>query len=244
MSLVESMGALEAAGSAQTRKTWLRHGCPEPMFGVSFAALKTLMKRIGVDHELAHALWDTGNYDARNLAVKVVDPARMAPADLDRWAVEQADAPMSGAYVAMIAAEGPYGVEKAEQWLGSASVRERCVGWAVLGQLAQLDEALPDTYFETRLAQIERTIRSVANAERGNMNATLIQIGLRNPALRAAALAGAARIGPVHVDHGDTECKTPDAAASMEKAWAHSLGKGFASPAAHERGREVLRRRC
>ena len=29
------------------------------MFGVSFATLKTLVKSIGVDHELALALWDT-----------------------------------------------------------------------------------------------------------------------------------------------------------------------------------------
>ena len=84
MTLAETMSALEKAGSAQTRKTYARHGAREPMYGVSFATLKTLLKRIGVDHELARALWDTGNLDARNLAVKVVDPARMSPADLDR----------------------------------------------------------------------------------------------------------------------------------------------------------------
>ncbi len=68
------MRELEKAGSAQTRKTYPRHGAAEPMFGVSFATLKVLLKRIGVDHELALALWDTGNFDARNLAVKIADP--------------------------------------------------------------------------------------------------------------------------------------------------------------------------
>ena len=56
MTLAETMTALEQAGSAQTRKTYARHGAPEPMFGVSFATLKTLVKRIKVDHELALAL--------------------------------------------------------------------------------------------------------------------------------------------------------------------------------------------
>src|SRR6185369_3349689 len=84
MSLAETMKALEAAGSAQTRKTYARHGAQEPMFGVSFATLKTLVKRIGVDHELALALWDTKNHDARTLAMKIADPARIRPADLDR----------------------------------------------------------------------------------------------------------------------------------------------------------------
>ncbi len=88
VSLKDAMSALEKAGTAQARKIYARHGAKEPMFGVSFADLKVLMKRIGVDHELALALWDTGNYDARNLAVKIADPLRMSAKDLDRWASE------------------------------------------------------------------------------------------------------------------------------------------------------------
>jgi hypothetical protein len=44
MSLREAMQALEGAGTAQARKTYLRHGAEEPLFGVSFAALKGLVK--------------------------------------------------------------------------------------------------------------------------------------------------------------------------------------------------------
>ncbi|MFM8470939.1 MAG: hypothetical protein ACKODH_13415 [Limisphaerales bacterium] len=57
MTLVEAMRELEQAGSAQTHKTYARHGTTEPMFGVSFATLKAMTKRINVDHELALALW-------------------------------------------------------------------------------------------------------------------------------------------------------------------------------------------
>lgn len=69
MSFQDTMSALEKAGSAQTRKTYARHGASEPMFGVSFATLKILYKRIRVDQELAEALWNTGNFDAHNLAL-------------------------------------------------------------------------------------------------------------------------------------------------------------------------------
>ena len=105
MTLAETMSALEKAGSAQTRKTYARHGAKEPMFGVSFATLKTLLKRIRVDHELALALWETRNLDARNLAVKIADPARMSASDLDRWASALTPR-MCGGYVAQLAAEG------------------------------------------------------------------------------------------------------------------------------------------
>ena len=244
MSLAEAMRALEAAGSEQTRKTYTRHGVTEPMFGVSFATLKDLTKRIDVDHELALALWDTGNFDARNLAVKIVDPARMTPADLDRWAREMSPSLMCGGYAAMLAAETSVGAAKAAQWLGSKDEGMRGAGWTLASQLAQRDETMPDAFFEKRLAEIERTIHAAPNAERRGMNQAVISIGLRNPALRKAALASAKRIGKVVIDYGDTACATPDAAAYIAKAWTHSTSKGFESPAAHERSRATPRLRC
>ncbi|HEV8111732.1 MAG TPA: DNA alkylation repair protein [Planctomycetota bacterium] len=244
MTLAEAMGELKKAGSEQTRKTYARHGADGPMFGVSFATLKALMKRIDVDHELALALWDTGNFDARNLAVKIVDPARMTPADLDRWARETSTSRMCGGYVGMLAAEGPHGAKKAAEWLESKDGRMRSAAWALLGQLTQRDETMPDAYFEKRLAEIERTIHTAPNAEREGMNMAVIMIGCRSRALRKAALAAAKRIGKVEIDHGDTACKTPDAAQYIEKCWAHATSKGFESPAAQERSRETPRRRC
>jgi 3-methyladenine DNA glycosylase AlkD len=244
MTLAQAMSALEKAGSAQTRKTYARHGAVGPMFGVSFATLKELTKRIDVDHELALALWDTGNLDARNLAVKVVDPERMTAADLDRWARESFASRTCGTYVGMVAAEGPHARKKAERWLAAKQENVRCAGWSLVAHLAQRDASTPDDFFEPLLAAIERGIDGAPNAERGNMNLALIAIGCRSAALRKAAVATAKRIGKVEIDHGDTSCKTPDAVATLEKAWAHSTSKGHPSPAAHERTRETVRRRC
>jgi len=106
------------------------------------------------------------------------------------------------------------------------------------------DGTTPDAFFAKYLALIERTIHTAPNAEREGMNMALILIGCRNAALRKAATAAAKRIGKVEIDHGDTACKTPDAAQYIDKTWAHSISKGFESPAVHERSREPLRLRC
>lgn len=241
MSLAETMRALEKAGSAQTRKTYLRHGAKEPMFGVSFAFLKTLVKRIGVDHELALALWDTKNHDARTLAAKIADPAKIGRSDLDRWAQ---GAQVCGGYVEMLAAESPHGASKAREWFASSDPTLRASAWTLAGFLTSLDETIPDAWFVERLAHIEKSIHSASNAERNAMNRALITIGGRNAALRKAATAAAKRIGKVEVDHGDTDCKTPDAGQYIEKMWAHAVSKNFASPAAQERAREPMRTRC
>jgi len=244
MSLAQALMELEKAGSAQTRKTYARHGAEEPMFGTSFATLKALMKKIDVDHELALALWDTKNFDARNLAVKIVDPARISSADLDKWARETSTSRMCGGYVGMLAGETPHATKKLESWPSSKDSKLRAAGRALFGFLAQRDETIPDAFFEKRLAEIERTIHSAPNADREGMNMGVILIGCRNASLRKAATAAAKRIGKVEVDHGDTDCKTPDAAEYIEKTWAVAKSKDFESPAAQERTRETPRRRC
>lgn len=244
MTLGETMAALEAAGSEQARKTYARHGARQPMFGVSFATLKVLMKRIDVDHELALALWETGNFDAQNLAMKIVDSPQMSTDDLDRWAREASAALECGNYAATLPAEGPLGPAKARQWLASADPGENHAAWPLISQLALREVHTPDAYFAALLHDVARTIHTAPNALRAGMNRAVISIGCRSPALRAEALAVADQIGTVDVDHGDTACETPDARSAIEKAWAHAASKGFDSPAAQERKRDLPRRRC
>lgn len=239
----ETMAALAAAGSAQTCKTYARHGAEGPMFGVSFATLKTLVKRIGANQPLAQALWETDNHDARMLALKVADPALITLAELRGWAAT-GRIKMCANYLAQLAAESPHGRELARTWLGSQRAELRRVGWSLVGALAMIDAEMPDAWFADQLQVIEQTLHAAPSEEREAMNHAVIAIGCHSAASRALASATAERIGPVEVDHGDTACKTPDACAYIEKTWVHSMAKGFASPAAHERSREPMRLRC
>ncbi len=92
--------------------------------------------------------------------------------------------------------------------------------YSLLSVMAMNDKGLPDSCFEQHVAAIESTIHSSPNWTRHAMNQAVIAIGLRNEHLRALALAAADRIGKVKVDHGETGCKTPDAAAYIAKALA------------------------
>jgi 3-methyladenine DNA glycosylase AlkD len=242
MSLADVMRTLEKAGSEQTRKTYMRHGATGAMFGVPFGTLSALQKRIRVDHELALKLWDTGNVDARNLAMKIADPAVIEASDLDRWAREN-PMRMCGLYVGSLAQESAHAATKAKEWLASSDDRLRAAGWTLIGVLANRDEQSPDDTFAKHLAQIEKSIHSVSNEVRYAMNGALIAIGGRSSGLRKAATAAAKRIGKIQVDHGDTACETPDAVVYIEKMW-ERLGKKFPSPAAAERARESMRTRC
>ena len=239
MSHAEVMAAMEKAGTAQARKIYARHGATEPMFGVSFADMKVLVKRIKVDQELALSLWDTKNYDARVLAAKIADPALMTTKDLDRWSTARVHT-----YVALLAAEGPHGRNRAEAWLVSKSEIQRANGWHLVGALAVRDLSLPHAWFDARIKTIAASIHKAPNVERTAMNNALITIGSRDAAARKAAMAAAKRIGPLTIDHGETDCRDVDAAVDLEKAWSYSAAKGAESPAALERSREPMRTRC
>jgi 3-methyladenine DNA glycosylase AlkD len=55
-------------------------------FGVPMGTLGSLSKRLGKDHALALALWESGWYEARLLAALVGDPERVTRRQMNAWA--------------------------------------------------------------------------------------------------------------------------------------------------------------
>ncbi|MGZ8611293.1 MAG: hypothetical protein ACXWX0_03355 [Actinomycetota bacterium] len=53
----------------------------------------------------------------------------------------------------------------------------------------------------------------------------LIAIGMQGEPMRERALEAAATMGPVRVDHGQTECVTPDVAAYIARAEARAKAR-------------------
>ena len=220
MTVNEVMAELEAFGAEQTRKTYQRHGVSGEMFGVSYAHLGKLQKRIKVDHALALGLWATGNHDARVLATMIADPAQADDKALEGWAKELDSYVITDA-VAKYVAASPLVRQKAEKWTKSKQEWIGAAGWVLLAQLAMKDATLTDDYFEPYLLAVENDIHKSKNRVRHAMNGAVIAVGVRNPKLQKRAIAAAKKIGKVEVDHGATNCKTPDAAEYILKTAAH-----------------------
>jgi 3-methyladenine DNA glycosylase AlkD len=225
MTFNQTMAALKKVGTAQNRKIYARHGAGENMFGVSFANLNALKKQIGTDHPLAEQLWQTGNVDAMSLATMIADPQAFTAGAADEW-LRQADYAVLGGLLAGVIAHSPLASRKIAKWTRSKQELTRQAGYDLLcGTLKVSPDALDDETCAAYLQTIEEQIHGSPNMARHSMNAAIIAIGIYKPALREAAIAAAGRIGKVHVDHGETNCKTPDAIAYINKAAARQKSK-------------------
>lgn len=211
MNYRQTMAELKSLGTAQNRKVYERHGVAGKMFGVSYANQGRLKKRIKVDQGLAEKLWASGNHDARVLAAMIADPDAVRSSTLDEWSRDLDSYPLTDAFAGLVA-RSPFAHAKMRKWTRSSKEFLGQAGWNVLTGIAMKDEELPDSFFEPYLSVVEQRIHRAPSRARYSMNNALIAMGMRNPKLEKRALAVAREIGKVEVDHGQTSCKTPDAA--------------------------------
>lgn len=220
MTLDETMRALAAKASATTKKTHMRHGASEPIFGVRIGDMKPIVKLIKGDQALAMQLYATGNSDAMYLAGLVADGSKMKRSDLERWAKTAPWHMISGCTVPWVAAEHPDAIAIALKWIDSPKHLIAISGWNTLAALVTTmpDEKLPTKTLAALLDRIIKTIKTSTDRVRYAMNGFIISCGTYSAPLGDKAIAAARKIGRVEVDMGDTACQVPDAEAYIVKS--------------------------
>jgi 3-methyladenine DNA glycosylase AlkD len=209
------LSKLEKKGKTNTEKIYRNHGVTGTCFGVSYADITAFTKSIQTDHALSLQLWESGVHDARVLATKVADASKLKETDLEKW-IRRVDNYILDDAVASLASRSKVAHVIAKKWTRSPDEWRAAAGWSVVAILA-LDGRLPLAVAKTLLLRIERTVHQAKNRARHSMNNALIAIGGSLESLREPALEVAKSIGKVEVDHGQTGCKTPDAARYIQK---------------------------
>jgi hypothetical protein len=215
------MEQLASLGTEQTRRTYLRHGAAEPLFGVKLGDLRPLARRLGTDHALAQALWATRNSDARLLACMVADPDRATEDELDTWLAQIDSYFLVDTFVRELAAKVPGRLERADRWIDADRDRTAQAGWDLLSLIALSEEPVPGGYLEAHLTRIAERMVSYGNWTRRAASNAITAVGLRSPELEATARETAARMGRVDFDPGQTACVMPDPIEYLEKTKAH-----------------------
>ncbi|MBM3979632.1 MAG: DNA alkylation repair protein [Planctomycetes bacterium] len=213
MTAKDVLAQLKKLGTEQTKKTWLRHGAKEPIFGVKVGDLKVLQKKIKTDHALALELYDSGNSDAMYLAGMIADPEAFTKAQLQKWVKGAYWYMISGFTVPWAASESKFGRELALEWMDSKKEQIANAGWCTYGSLLSIkpDTDLDLAEIEKLLNRVQSDIGTVPNRVRYALNNFVITVGAYVAPLTEKAKAVAKALGTVEVDMGDTSCQVPDA---------------------------------
>ncbi len=219
------MESLRALGSAQTIKTYVRHGIPEDRtYGVSNADLKKIEKTIKGQQDLAYALYDTGIMDAMYLAGLVARGNLMSRDQLNSWSDQAAGMQMISEYpVPWVTVESKFARDAALEWIRSDKEHVAIAGWRTYGGLITIkpDHELNLGEVEHLLEEVVKRVHVAENGVRANMNSFVITVGSYVLPLLPQAKSAAERMGTVSVDVGDTACKVriaSEAIAKMEES--------------------------
>ncbi len=186
---------LERRGTARNREGMAHFGIrPARTFGVSLATMRPLVRRLGRDHALAVALWDSGWHEARVLAAFVEDPAAVTPAQMDAWCRAFDNWAVCDTVCTHLFARTPHAWRKAEQWSRRKAEFQKRAGFAMMAGLTVQDKTSPDARFARLLPIIARAAEDDRHFVKKAVNWALRQIGKRNVTLNAAALTVAHRL--------------------------------------------------
>jgi 3-methyladenine DNA glycosylase AlkD len=172
-----------------------RYAIPsDKAFGVAYRDMKVLGKRLGRNHELAAALWDTGVYEARMVASFVDDPSQVTPAQMDRWCKDFDNWGICDTMCFNLFDRTPHAWAKVTHWSSGKNEFVKRTAFALLWSLSVHDKRAGNEAFVRGLALIERAADDERNFVKKAVNMALRAIGKRNRALNAAAQTVARRL--------------------------------------------------
>jgi len=181
---------LRRNGKKATRDGMARYALPsDNAFGVSVGAMRAQAKKLGKDHDLAAALWDTGWYEARMMATFVDDPAKVTPAQMERWCKDFDSWGITDTACFALFARSPHAWDKVWRWATRRDEMVRRAAFALLASLVLHDKRAPDERFVESLELVERAASDDRNFVKKAVSWALRTVGKRSPTLYAAAVA-------------------------------------------------------
>jgi 3-methyladenine DNA glycosylase AlkD len=211
---------LKALGTERTKKTYIRQGAQEPLYGVATGAMKPLAKKYKNNQELAEELYQTGNYDAMYLAGMIADPSIMTEADFNRW-MESAYFQMISDYiVAVTLAETDIAQTVSDNWIATGkdlymSAGYNCYCW-IIGN--RKDEEFDSEKLGSMIETVQKTIHEMPKYTKAAMNSFIAAVGISYIPLHEKALSAAEAIEKAEVSQAKMKGGLTPALEQIQKA--------------------------
>lgn len=193
MTLKETLAQLKALGNEKVRAHNKKYGAGDNQFGVKLGDLRKLAAKIKTNHQLALALWDTGNIDARLLAILLIKPQDLSRDEIDRLVRSGNFAQVADWLNSYVVKNHPDKETLRQAWMKDDDPWAARAGWSLTSErVAKSPEGLD---LPALLDRIESEMGNADPAAQWTMNACLAGIGIHFPKLRKRALAIGEKLG-------------------------------------------------
>ena len=189
------IASLKRMGTKATRDGMARYAITsDRAFGVSGGDIRKLGKKLGRNHELAQALWNSGWLEARMLSAFVADPQRVTPAEMDRWCKDFDNWAICDTLCFHLWDRTPHAFRKIEQWSKRREEFVKRAAFALLASVAGHDKQASDEAFLRCLPLIEAAANDDRNFVKKGVSWALRGVGRRSLDVHKAAVDLANRL--------------------------------------------------
>jgi 3-methyladenine DNA glycosylase AlkD len=185
--LEQVLKQLESLGNEATRKHNAKWGAGDNQFGVKHGDIRALAKKLGANHELVMALWETGNVDAQLLAALLIKPKTLSADEVDRLVRSISFAHVADWLISYVVK--PHADKEAlrQKWMADGDRWAARAGWSLTAERAVKG---PDGLdLPALLHRIESEMADADPVVQWTMNSALAVIGIHFPQLRTRAIA-------------------------------------------------------
>lgn len=184
---------LKALGDEKVRAYNIKTGAGENQFGVSRGDIRKVATPIKTNHELALALWKTGNIDAQFVAMLVIDVKQLSADELERMVKSVSFIWLADWLHSYVVKEHADKETLRKKWMTTTDRMAARAGWQLTaGRVAKSPEGLD---LVALLDRVEKEMGAAAPEVQWTMNAVLAEIGINNPKLRKRAIAIGEKLG-------------------------------------------------
>ena len=193
MTLDEALSRLKALRNDGTYANNEKNGAAGQQFGVKHGDIRTVAKEIKSDHALAMQLWDTGNIDARYLAILILKPKALSPDQVEAMLKSNAFLWVSDWFNSYVLKQHPAKESLRLKWQHDPHPIAARAHWSLTAERVTKDPDGLDLI--VLLDRLEAEMPTAPEPVQWTMNNTLAAIGINHPAHRARALDIGERLG-------------------------------------------------
>jgi 3-methyladenine DNA glycosylase AlkD len=193
MTVEETLKRLKSLGSEGMRAYNAKSGAGDNQYGVSLGDIRVLAKKIKTNHELAVALWKTGNVEAQFLATLLIEPKKLSAEAMDRMVRSIAFVRVADWLIAYVVRQHPDKETLRQEWMATDDRWAARAGWDLTAErVAKSPDGLD---LPALLDRIESEMAGAEPEVQWTMNSTLAEIGIHFPKLRKRAIAIGEKLG-------------------------------------------------